>query len=199
MTERKQIYTGLTCIAWGLFLQYFNLNLGQINVLPAFAGWFLQLRGCRLLEGEARDLALLRPFGRIGFLWSLFLWGAACLGLEPGWKSQPLFAALSLVIGILDLYFHFQLFTDLADLAERAQPEGDIQNRLLRWRTGQTVTLTAVLLLTAPPFQRPEWWEHLTNCAAVVCLFAIFWSMMATFALRKLFFGETGIEEKMEM
>ena len=191
MTERKQIGTGLTCIAWGLFLQYFNLNLGRINVLPAFAGWFLLLRGIRLLAGEERDLSLLQPFGKICFLWSLFQWLMICLGLEPGWQAENVLGILSLVVWALDLYFHFQLFTDLAHMAGNYQPEGNTRNRLLCWRTWQTVTLTAVHLLMVLPFQSWDWWELLTKCVEVICLFAIFWSMMATFALRKIIVSPT--------
>ncbi len=52
------------------------------------------------------------------------------------------------------LYFHFQLFTDFAHLAERYQGEGEtLDRRLLRLRTVQALlqtALTASVFLLSP-------------------------------------------------
>ncbi len=83
----------------------------------------------------------------------------------------------------------------LAHLVEHYQPEGDIRNRLICWRTWQTVALTAVHLLIVLLFQSRDWWEPLTKGVELVCLFAIFWSMMATFALRKIIVSPTEMSD----
>lgn len=53
-----------------------------------------------------------------------------------------------MILQAASLYFHFQLFTDLALLAARYQPEGaDLDRHLLRLRTLQVLLLTGLALV----------------------------------------------------
>ena len=98
----------------------------------------------RDLACEEKELLLLRPFAIILICWHgakwLLSWGSVDLDglLEIG----------GLLIGLINLYFHFQLLTNLAAIASKYQDEGDeMDATLLRCRTFQTVTLTAAMII----------------------------------------------------
>ena len=70
--NRAAIYEGLTKAAWAFVFLYLDINLGTLNLLPQWAGYLLLWKSIALLEGERRDLALLRPFCLGLGLWSLY-------------------------------------------------------------------------------------------------------------------------------
>jgi hypothetical protein len=138
------MYDGLTKIAFGYLFIYFNFNINTVNILPTFVGYLLILLAIRDLACEEKELLLLRPFAIILICWHgakwLLSWGSVDLDglLEIG----------GLLIGLINLYFHFQLLTNLAAIASKYQDEGDeMDATLLRCRTFQTVTLTAAMII----------------------------------------------------
>lgn len=182
MTNRETIYTGVSRSAWGYFFLYFNINLGSVNILPEFVAFLLFLSSIKLLTSERRDLALLRPLGILLTLWHLAKWVLTIFGITLG----GVFSVLSLVISLASLYFHFQLITDFAALASKYQwAEEHLDQRLLKWRTCQTVLLTLSTLLAYPMEWLPDWWQYLIICTAVICLIACIGIMVALFGLRK--------------
>ena len=95
------------------------------------------------LEGEVRDLSLLRPLCALLGAWA----GAGWLYSWTGGSLDGRFYPLDVILQAASLYFHFQLFTDLALLAARYQPEGaDLDRHLLRLRTLQVLLLTGLAL-----------------------------------------------------
>jgi len=188
MVNREQLYRGASHAAWGYFFLYFNINLGTVSILPTFVGWCLFLSAIRNLKEERRDLSLLRPLGILLAVWHGIGWGLSWLGTT----LDNRFPALELLIGLAVLYFHFQLLTDLAALAAKYQPEEDgLDRRLLRWRTLQTLLLTAITLVA----YFAEWfgggWDYVVTAMAVVYVIAGICLMAALFALRRLFREET--------
>ncbi len=150
MTHWERLCRGTASAAWAYVFLYFDVNLGTINILPDFACYVLLWQAIACLEGEERDLRLLRPLCLLLGGWTGLEWAAALLGgsLEGMFLPWDLFLAAS------GLYFHFQLFTDFAHLAERYQREGEaLDRRLLRLRTVQTLlqtALTASVALLSP-------------------------------------------------
>ena len=137
-------YKSIKKIALGYFFIYFNFNINTINILPSFVGYLLIFLAIRDLACEEKELLLLRPFAIILICWHgakwLLSWGSVDLDglLEIG----------GLLIGLINLYFHFQLLTNLAAIASKYQDEGDeMDATLLRCRTFQTVTLTAAMII----------------------------------------------------
>ena len=171
-TSREQLCRGLTCTAWGYFLLYFDFSLNGISLLPDFAAFVLFLRAIGLMEEEERDLALLRPLALALLVWEgadwLLSWAGEDLAslfaaLNAGWLFyQPLY----LTVQAMSLYFHFQLFTDLAAMAARWQAEGQgLDRRLLRLRAALTLLITPPAHPTQhylrpssppPPRRRPQ-------------------------------------------
>ena len=74
MTQRQTLYAGVSRAAWGYFFLYFDIRLGQLNILPEFGAYLLFLSAIHLLEGQRRDLALLRPLGWLLAAWSVLGW-----------------------------------------------------------------------------------------------------------------------------
>ncbi len=186
MTPRETLYRGASCAAWGYFFLYFDINLGRVNILPEFVAYALFLYAISLLEEERRELKLLRPLGWLLLGWSLLDWVGAWFGfsLEGG---ADLLQIAGLVMGIVQLYFHFQQFTDFAAIAAKYQGEEDrVEQRILCWRSWQTVFLTITLVMMYLDF-RGDLWETLMVGMAIVGLITGLCAMMALFALRKLF------------
>ncbi len=184
MTGRKTLYDGVSNAAWGYFFLYFDVNFGTVSILPRFVGWLLFLAAIQKLKEERRDLALLRPLALLLALWSAADWLASWAGADV----DGLFPPLDLIAAVAGMYFHFQLFTDLAALAAAHQPEGaGLDSRLLRWRTVQTVLLTVMAL----SLYAAEWtgggWAYAATALAVAYLVVGLCLMAALFALRRLF------------
>ena len=140
MTRWDSLCRGAGCAAWAYFFLYFDVNLGSIHVLPDFVCYLLLWQAIACLEGEERDLSLLRPFCLLLGAWEGADWVLAPFGGSLSGQLLP----LDLLAAAVELYFHFQLFTDLARLAERYQGEGErLDRRLLGLRTAQALLQTA--------------------------------------------------------
>lgn len=105
------VYRGIRA-AWGYFFLYFDIRLGQLNILPEFGAYLLFLSAIHFLEGQRRDLALLRPLGWLMAAWSGLGWAAELFGTTLD------FPVVGIVIGAVQMYFHFQMMTDFAALAQ---------------------------------------------------------------------------------
>lgn len=184
MTDRETLYKGTTCAAWGYLFLYLDINLGTVSVLPRFVGWLLFLAAIQHLSSQRRDLALLRPLGIFLAVWN----GADWLASWAGAGLDGRFPALDLIAGAASLYFHFQFLTDCAALAAEYQPpDGELDRRLLRLRTVQTLLITAVTLLCYPAVYFGGVWEYAAILLAVAGVLVALFLMAALFSLRKLF------------
>ncbi len=144
MTLYQKLYTGIGRAAWGYFFLYFNININTVSLLPAFVGYLLFLSVISLLCEQERELSLLRTLGILLAVWN----GVAWLASWGGIKLDGMLPIMDILAGVVSIYFHFQLLTNLACIAAKYQPEGyALDARLLRYRTLQTVMLTAVAIL----------------------------------------------------
>ncbi len=154
MTDRQTMYTGLSHAAWGYLFLCLDFNLGNVSVLPRFAGWLLFLSAIEKLKEERRDLALLRPLGVLLALWTGADWLLSWAGKDVDGHFPP----LDLIVAVAQLYFLFQFLTDLAALANAycREPEAaDLGRKILLCRTVQTVLVTAIA--PSPYLPRPGW------------------------------------------
>ena len=185
MTDRSSLYKGLSCAAWGYLFLCLDFNLGNVSILPRFAGWLLFLSAIEKLKEERRDLALLQPLGVLMALWT----GADWLASWAGRDVDGLFPPLDLVIAAAQLYFLFQFLTDLAALAETYHPEGRLLSRqILLCRTVQTVLVT---LFSLAPYLPAGPSNDVTGVAVLIlaagyCILGL-WLMISLFSLRRAF------------
>ena len=144
MTDYQKLYTGIGRAAWGYFFIYFNINLNNVSILPSFIGYLLFLSAINCLCEEERELNLLRTLGVILTVWHIASWLASWGSIDLNGTLQ----VVDIIIGVVNIYFHFQLLTNLASIAAKYQSEDhEFDAKLLRYRTMQTVMLTAVIVL----------------------------------------------------
>lgn len=145
MTDYNKIYNGISKAIWGYFFLYFNINLGTISILPSFIGYILFLKSIDLLQDEERELSLLKTLGVILGIWEGIQWLANCVGYSFDGKWQ----FVNLIIGLVNLYFHFQFLTNLASIATKHQQENCIYDKdLLTCRTVQVIIQTLFLTIS---------------------------------------------------
>lgn len=184
MTHRQTLYDAISKAAWGYFFLYFDLKLNSVSVLPSFVGFLLFLSAIKLLKEERRDLDLLRPLGTLLAVWHGGNWLCSWLGTS----LDGLFPMVDLVISLAGVYFHFQMLTDFAALAARyQQPEQDLDRRLLKWRTRQTLLLTAISLCAYPLRFLTELWEPTLIVLAIAGFITSLCIMFTLFDLRRIF------------
>ena len=71
MTQWQTLYTGVSRAAWGYFFLYFDIRLGQLNILPEFGAYLLFLSAIHFLEGQRREMCIRdRPAGQPAPLFS---------------------------------------------------------------------------------------------------------------------------------
>ena len=189
--DYERLYRGVSHAAWAYIFLYLDINLNTLNSLPDFLCYLLLWSAISCLEGEERDLALLRPLCVLLGVWAGADWVFTLLGSTLEGRLLP----LDLLISVAAIYFHFQLFTDLARLAERYQPPGAaLGRRLLGLRTVQTLILTVSFILgysLSPnthltlPGDSPAGW--VVAGLALAGLLLSLMLMSSLFALRKCF------------
>lgn len=183
MTDYRKLYDGISKAAWGYFFLYFNINMNSVSLLPSFVGYLLFLSAINDLQDEERELSLLPILGVILAVWHGIAWLASwvTLNLDGAWQF------VDIIIGLVNLYFHFQLLTNLASIAAKYQPEGYEQDaKLLRYRTLQTVMLTAITILTHLHPWLSEIWIYISVGMLIVYLIAGICLMKALFDLRRI-------------
>lgn len=183
MNDKDILVTGTGYAAWGYFFLYFDFKLGPISILPDFVGMLLFLNAIKTLKGLRRELSLLEPLAIMLLVWHLAKWLLAWVGLSLDGLWQP----LGLIITVTNLYFHFQLLTDFAALARQYLPGTDLSDKMLKWRSIQTVILTGVYLMGYTNGVQEGWMEIAAFILIAVQLFAMLLLMMALFDLRKQF------------
>lgn len=184
MTDFQKLYGGISKCAWAYFFLYFDINLGAVSILPDFVAFLLYRSAIGLLKEEERELALLLPLGDLLACWHILQWALSWLGMD----LDGLIPGLDIVICLANLYFHFQLLTNLSSIAAKYQPEGTAHDRkLLNYRTMQTVLFTVMMVLSWLSTFFGEFWENVSAAFGAGYLIAGVCMMTALFALRKEF------------
>ena len=91
-----------------------------------------------------------------------------------------------MIVGLINLYFHFQFLTNIASIAAKMQPEDDaLHTRLLKLRTAQTVMLTCMLVCTRIFSWYTEVWLYIYGALSVVYIIVSISIMRALWLLRR--------------
>ena len=182
MTDYQKLYSGISKAAWGYFFLYFNINFNNVSILPSFVGYLLFLSAINLLKEEERELSLLHTLGVIMALWTGVEWLASFVGLN----LEGMWQFIDIIISLVNLYFHFQFLTNLASIAAKYQSEGyELDAKLLRYRTLQTIMLTASEIVTYVQSWLSLEWPYISIIMMLVYVIAGICLMKALFELRK--------------
>ncbi|MDR1630609.1 MAG: hypothetical protein LBS36_10425 [Oscillospiraceae bacterium] len=162
-------------IAWGYIFLHVNINLGTLNIIPNWAGYLLIYRALGAVGAYKPSALLLRPLGILLGLYELAAWGMALLGgtIDLFW--------INLFTSVIALYFHFQLLTDLAVIAEH---HGCTQAKKIRTlRTALTLLGTLAAIITFyPDFAHSQ---AISIGIAIVYLVAVLWICAVLFGYRR--------------
>ncbi len=182
MTDYRKLYNGISKAAWGYFFIYLNINVNAVNLLPSFVGYLFFLSAISYLKAEERELSLLNTLGVILALWHGAEWVVSLveINLDGSWQF------IDIIISLVNLYFQFQLLTNLASIATKYQPEGyELDAKLLRYRMLQTVMLTAIEIIIKLHPWLSEVWTYISVIMLIVYLIAGICLMKALFNLRR--------------
>ena len=180
MKEKSALSRGLSQAAWGYLFLYLDINLGRVSILPKFVGMLLFLSVIELLRCERRELELLRPLAVGLAAFYALEWCLSWVGVSLEGRS----VLLALPAAAASLYFHFQFFTDLAAIAKQ-HDLAEESRRILKWRTAQTLLITASAVLRHPFFTALRGWESVALGVSIVGCFIGFCLMMILFSLSK--------------
>lgn len=182
MTDYRKLYVGISRAAWGYFFIYIDFNINTVSILPSFVGYLLFLSAINYLQGEERELSLLHTLGVILALWH----GANWLVSWVSFDLDGLWQFIDVLISLVNLYFHFQLLTNLASIAAKYQPEGyELDSKLLRYRTIQTIILTAITIIPYFHSWLLEIWTYISIIMLIVYLIVAICLMKVLFDLRR--------------
>lgn len=137
MKTEKSLSLAVRWIALAHVFILMDVNLNSFNLLPEWIGYVLI---CCQLDTVARaeeSAELLKPLAAGLAFWDGLTWLAPELGSVFG-------SFIPLVAGVVSLYFHFQLLTNLANIADRK--DTGLGEKLRKLRTAQTLFITALRL-----------------------------------------------------
>ena len=142
---------------------YLNINLGTLDILPDWLGYVFILGALPMLSLWEESMGLLRNIGILLAVYEGIEWVMKLLG------SQADIPVVSLLAGIIGLYFHFQLLTDLASIASEYGLE-ERKASLLKLRTANTVLQTIAILTMQLSARFEAAWPALVMAFVVVIL-----------------------------
>ena len=159
MTYHERLSKQLYNIAAAYFMLHIDFTLFFVNVFPDWLGYIFILNALKTIGEEEPSIMLLRPLCIVLIVWEGMKWIAAMLGASMS------IALLDIIVLVVQLYLHFQLLTNLANVALN---HGSVQsyNNLRIYRTVRTVLATAVYLLT--PWMDANHWINITMLSIYV-------------------------------
>lgn len=175
--ETKTLSSAIKKIAISYIFIYFSINIVVFDILPDWLGYFMIVSALPLLSQEEKSAQLLRPFGITLGIWNIIEWALKILGAE--WNLT----LIGLVIGIITIYFHFQLITNIASL-DIDQPK---RKRLLMLRTIIVIlhTLLTLWLFIPKNLFDEEIYAYIIMFMSVPQVVLCFWITGELFGLSK--------------
>lgn len=136
MEKKERLSKAIKKIGWGYVMLYFNINIGTIDILPSWWAYIMFFRE-GINDGVAEEeeaVHLLKPIGLVLGIYYLITWFLTMFGVPT-----DLFLVTE-IVSVISLYYHFQLLTNLANIAKKYGCEQE--KSILTLRTVQTILLT---------------------------------------------------------
>ncbi len=131
-------------IAWSYVAIHLNFYMGAWDIFPDWGGYGYILLALPFLAKEVASANQLRLITIVLTVWSALCW--LFYGRTDGFPGMLgyLGSITESIITVISLYFHYQLLTDLAQLAAKYQCGSERQ--ILRLRTIRVITGTLYAL-----------------------------------------------------
>ncbi|MBQ8562532.1 MAG: hypothetical protein IJ443_01415 [Firmicutes bacterium] len=139
--EYENLAEALGKIVWAYVLIHLAFNLGNLDVLPDWLGYVLIVRTLPVLNHCIPSALLLQPFGFFLIGWNGFLWIIKLFG------TLEIPMLVTVLAGIINIYFMFQLLTNIAEIAEMTGCGIPDSIRMLRNADAVLTTLLCLPLL----------------------------------------------------
>lgn len=137
----KTVSSQIKRVAISYILIYFHINIATLDILPDWVGYLMIIAALPVLSKKEKSATLLKPLGIFLTIWEVIEWVFAILG-----GSISIYI-INVIIGILHMYFHFQLITNIAEFA----PKENRKKRLLVLRAATVIFHTATLVILLFP------------------------------------------------
>jgi hypothetical protein len=113
------MYNGYRTIFWGIFFSVFHINLGGLQILPAFVGWLIAAHGINLIYKEVPS-----PSFRKAYNFSLIMVVVSLIGPISTWvgASYVILDYVPVVFAIVELPVIYYL---LEGSMENIKSKGD--------------------------------------------------------------------------
>lgn len=154
----SNLASALRKIVWAYALIHLHFNLNRLDILPDWLGYILIVSVLPVLNEYVPSARLLRPFGMFLVIWNIYQWGAKFVGDE---FLPPL---VGTVVGIISVYFTFQLLTNIAEIAENTHTGNPETIRTLRNIDAVLVTMLCL------PFP----WDAIENLGFIGLILLVF-------------------------
>lgn len=172
-------------IAWAYVFYYLDINLGSINLLPEWAAYALILSALPGLAAAERSAALLRPLAWLLLTLDAAEWAAGIFGADP---TGSVFYLVNTLARVISLYFHFQLLTNVAAIADGIDSQRAAGIRRLR---NVCVIFNTMLAIPWPAERLGNVLQGVIGFGfAIIACVIIIWSLSVLFGLRRALRGE---------
>ena len=139
--NQKDLYRALRRTAWAYILLYVDFNIGTVNILPDWWAFILLVTVIPTIAEQEESAKLLTPLGIFLTVIEAVVWINDCCFAG----AFPLYL-ISIVAGAINLYFHFQFFTNLASIAGKHGCKEETS--ILKLRTINTVLNTIAIVFS---------------------------------------------------
>ena len=173
-------------VAIGFGILCFDINLGRFNILPNWLGYWLILKVLDDIALEEPSAALLKPLGKLLMLWFVGVWFLQIFGVTVKGSFMVY------IVAVEQIYFQFQLLTNLAGIAGKYAPR--FAYRILQLRTAMTLIVTGYTLLSAFVVS-----EAVTVMTAVVQIAVAFWLLRTLLNMENTMAERFGLNEERPM
>ena len=175
-------------IGWGYIFMYLDINLGTIDILPSWAGYLFILSALPVLSEYEKSAALLRNLAILLTGWAVLEWVMTIFGITSAAGSMgTLINIAATIIGVVSIYFHFQMLTNLAEIAGQLGLD-ERKERLLKLRTVNTILHTILAIFSSLAFLQAFMWltlglaliNFVNTLRITICLFGFKSDLLTT-------------------
>ena len=175
-------------IGWGYIFMYLDVNLGTLDILPSWAGYLFILSALPVLSEYEKSAALLRNLAILLTGWAVLEWVMTIFGITSAAGSMgTLINIAATIIGVVSIYFHFQMLTNLAEIAGQLGLD-ERKERLLKLRTVNTILHTILAIFSSLAFLQAFMWltlglaliNFVNTLRITICLFGFKSDLLTT-------------------
>ncbi len=147
-TDYEKISGALRKIALGFIILTFHIDIEGFSVIPTFLGYYMFAKAIETLSEEERELKLLYKMSDLLFYYQFIYWFAIFVATIAELDIAFL-QPIDLIFAVINIYYQFQLLTNLSSVAKKHSPETTHSKMLKGCRTLQTLILTMLNILNA--------------------------------------------------